>query len=63
MEDPLRMNEMSRDEQHLAELFILGQERAGAVKGVPKTGGAALGVAKTVGLPRGLQLLEGRPRG
>ena len=52
MQDLLLVAEMSRDEQHLAELFILGKERSGITqRGVPKT---ANGVAKTGGRAKGV---------
>ena len=56
---------MSRDEQHLAEQFILGQERAAASRlGVAATGKSALGVKKkggaALGVKRGPQLTPRR---
>ena len=58
-----QMNEMSKDEQHLAELFILGKERAGAVKGVAATGGSAKGVPKTGGKAKGVAARGGKAKG
>jgi hypothetical protein len=64
MKDPLLVNMMSRDEQHLAEQFILGQERSGASRlGVPATGGSALGVKKTGGKAKGVAATGGSALG
>ena len=47
---------LAHDEQHLAELFMLGQERVGITqRGVAKTGRKAKGVAATGGAAKGVK--------